>query len=273
MALISVLKSQSFEGLPIGIMITASHNKYTDNGFKIAGVDGTSISSEWEKLYTDIINSKNLFEDVQNLIKSLLTQNITSIKYFFRDFIPHINIAYDTRRSSEGLAKIVTDCLQIMGAKFTNYGVLTSPALQYLTLINQHCFKQVNKNSNKFSFVDSKIYWSFLEGGYFAFNTFYDKFYAGKKSEGNNKYENQVLIDCCNGAAGYHAKKIAEMVGNNLNLHFINTDYQTYENLNHSCGAEHVHKEKKLPSNYPSEKSPSIKNLTFDGDVDRIIYL
>ena len=47
---------------------------------------------------------------------------------------------------------------------------------------------------------------------------------------------------------------------------------KNYKYLNEGCGAEHVHKEKLIPSNYPENVS-TIKNLSFDGDVDRIIYL
>lgn len=253
-------------------MITASHNKYTDNGIKIAGLDGTSIPSSWEKIYTDIVNSKNIKSDLQTLIKNLLLQNHAKVKYFFRDNTPIINFAYDTRRSSEGLINIIINCLKIMNAKFHNYGIITTPALQFLTLANQMSYKQVHKNLNKFTFTNEEVYWKFLENSFFAFNIFCDKFYSSNKQIGvENKYEKDILIDCANGIGGYHAKNIAKLVGELLQVNVINADYTNYEYLNNNCGAEHVHKEKKVPINYPKEGV--VKNLSFDGDVDRIVYL
>jgi phosphoacetylglucosamine mutase len=254
----------------MGIMITASHNKYTDNGIKIAGLNGESIDSEWEGIYTVVINSKNLVEDIKIIIGKIY-QKTNKNKYFFRDNIPILNFAYDTRRSSEELIKILTECVQIYGAKYKIYGVQTSPALQFMTLLNQMAFKKVNHILSQFSFADEAEYWNFLGGIYMFFNNFYDQFYKARSNE-ENKYESELLIDCANGAAGYNYKKISQIFNGQLKLDFINTNYKNFETLNSKCGAEHVHKEKLIPINYPEGKNYS-KNVSFDGDVDRIIYL
>jgi phosphoacetylglucosamine mutase len=256
--------------MPMGITITASHNKHTDNGIKIAGVKGESIDSEWENIFTVIINSKNLSQDMKAIIIKI-NQICRKNKYFFRDYTPVLNIAYDTRKSSEGLNKILTDCLKIYEAKYFVYGVLTTPALQYLTLLNQMAFKKVNSVLSQFSFTNVSEYWNFLGGIYFTFNTFYDQFYKSQIQNITN-YETELLVDCANGAAGYHYENINKIFNNKIKLKFINTNYKNYEFLNSQCGAEHVHKEKTLPINYPIELEIS-KNVSFDGDVDRIIYL
>ncbi len=64
-----------------------------------------------------------------------------------------------------------------------------------------------------------------------------------------------------------------------IRIEYLNYDYQNYQSLNEGCGAEHVQKERKLPCNFRNVFSDSqnnqvefIKNITLDGDVDRIIY-
>jgi hypothetical protein len=86
-----------------------------------------------------------------------------------------------------------------------------------------------------------------------------------------------MLVDCANGTAAFHKKGIADIFEQDkkVDLKFINTDYTKFETLNEKCGAEHVHKDRILPVNYPEteEEELYIKNVSFDGDVDRIIYL
>jgi phosphoacetylglucosamine mutase len=253
-------------------MITASHNKYTDNGIKIAAEDGSSLSNEWENIYSDIINSKNLYQDLINLNKNI---GLTVGETFYNKSTPIINVAYDTRRSSEGLCKILCDCLKIINAKFNLYGLLTTPGLHFLTLINQLAFKNVKYNLDKFYFAPTETYWNFLQGGFKAFNIFYEKFYNSSNNLSSNedmKYQNEILLDCGSGLAGFVSNNIANIVGDYLKISFINIDFLDYKNLNNLCGAEYVHKEKKIPINYKLDCKIS-KNLSFDGDVDRIIYL
>lgn len=269
--IVTSIKSQFYGGLPMGIMITASHNKYTDNGFKIAGIDGENISKLWEDMYTDIVNSKSLYLDIKNLIVKLSNSEQSNSKYFFRDNKPIVVYACDTRRSSPRLVNIITDCLKIYNVDNKFYGVQSTPALHFLTLLNQMNYKSINYDS--FSFIDSEEYWKFLKNGYFAFNTFVDKFYAIPHKDGKeqNKYENELTIDCSNGIAGYHYKNIMNLCDQSMKIYPYNYNYQDATSLNESCGAEYVHKEKQLPVNY--FKNSYVKNLSFDGDVDRVVYL
>jgi phosphoacetylglucosamine mutase len=269
-AVVTSIKSQFYGGLPMGIMVTASHNKYTDNGFKIAGIDGETISKYWEDKYTDIVNSKNISEDIRKLIAELSKSDEADSKYFFRDNLPIVVLACDTRRSSSKFVNIISDCLKILNVKFKFYGVQTTPALHFLTVLNQKDFKL--KNFNNFHFVDSMDYWKFLKNGYLAFNTFLERYYCNsiERTE-ENKYENEFTIDCSNGIAGFHHQNIINLFNNSVMIYPININFQETCSLNEGCGAEFVHKDKKLPINYGN--NVYVKNASFDGDVDRLVYL
>ena len=63
---------------------------------------------------------------------------------------------------------------------------------------------------------------------------------------------------------------IEQIFKNNEKLQIINTNYKNIESLNDGCGAEHVHKIKTHPSDYPEFMLN--KNASFDGDADRIVF-
>jgi phosphoacetylglucosamine mutase len=269
-AIISCIKSQILGGLPVGIMVTASHNKYTDNGFKIAGEAGRMISLYWEGIYTKLVNAKNLSYTLKTSIEELLNSDALVFKNYNKEIQPIVVLACDTRRSSPKLVGIITDCLYILNANFKNYGIQTTPALHFLTLLNQITVNSIGHKS--FDFVDSEQYWKFLTNGIMTFNLFYEKIYSKNLVRDEpNKYENEFTMDCCNGIAGYHYKKIIEIFAETVKIHSYNTNYSEITALNDSCGAEYVHKEKNIPVNY--FKDAYIKNISYDGDVDRIVYL
>ena len=56
----------------MGIMITASHNPYIDNGLKLFGPDGMKLSNKIEKKIEKLIDAK-----IQN---NLPTQNCLGVK-------------------------------------------------------------------------------------------------------------------------------------------------------------------------------------------------
>ena len=116
----------------LGIMITASHNHYTDNGMKLFGPDGLKLSDKIEKKIEKIIDdniSSNLTKP-KNLgrVKRLETANDDYIKILKNNFPSNFSL--------KGL-KIVIDCangaaykcapklLRSLGAKVFETG--TSP--------------------------------------------------------------------------------------------------------------------------------------------------
>jgi len=114
----------------MGIMITASHNPYYDNGLKLFGPDGMKLSDKIEKKIEKLIDSKNAKQltnpKLLGRVKRLENGNNRYIKILKRNFPNKFNL--------KG-TKIVLDCgngasyiaapklLKNLGAKVVSIGV------------------------------------------------------------------------------------------------------------------------------------------------------
>ncbi len=148
-----------------------------------------------------------------------------------------------------------------MDAKYFKYELITTPGLHFLTFLNQYLYK---RDKNCFSFAKKEQYFAFLMNGFQSFKIFHNQFF---KSE-SDKYENQITIDCGNGLCSVFENEIRNIFENNIKINFINDSINDFDKLNNQCGAEYLHKDKIAPSN----QLETNKNVSFDGDVDRIIY-
>jgi phosphoglucosamine mutase len=114
----------------MGIMITASHNPYYDNGLKLFGPDGSKLSDKIEKKIEELIDSnisKHLLNPkILGRVKRLETANDNYIKILKENFPRNFNLKK---------MKIVIDCangagyiagkklLTSLGAKVISIGV------------------------------------------------------------------------------------------------------------------------------------------------------
>ena len=114
----------------MGIMITASHNPYYDNGLKLFGPDGMKLSNKIEKKIENLIDSKNAKQltnpKMLGRVKRLEDGNDKYIKILKKNFPSNFNL--------QGM-KIVLDCangagylaapklLKALGAKVISNGV------------------------------------------------------------------------------------------------------------------------------------------------------
>ena len=83
--------------------MTASNNKYQDNGFKISGINGEPINTEWQEFYNKFVNEKNLTDIIINYAISQFNTHKKII-----DFNTQSSICFgiDTRPSSKPLFTI-----------------------------------------------------------------------------------------------------------------------------------------------------------------------
>ena len=79
-----------------------------------------------------------------------------------------------------------------------------------------------------------------------------------------------MILDCANGVGATAMTDVinAPEFQQRLNIKTINTDPEP-THLNDGCGAEFVHKDQKLPSNWSAAEDANKKCAAFDGDADR----
>ena len=116
----------------MGIMITASHNPYFDNGLKLFGPDGLKLSDKIEKKIEKLIDTKI----INNLSKPNILGRVKRLENANDKYIKILKSNFPKNFSLKGI-KIAIDCangagyksgpklLKSLGAKVYNFG--TSP--------------------------------------------------------------------------------------------------------------------------------------------------
>ena len=116
----------------MGIMITASHNPYYDNGLKLFGPDGLKLSDKIEKKIEKLIDSKIIL----NLSKPNALGRVKRLEHANDEYIKILKRNFPNNFSLKGI-KIAIDCangagyksgpklLKLLGAKV--YKIGTSP--------------------------------------------------------------------------------------------------------------------------------------------------
>ena len=138
----------------LGIMITASHNEYTDNGVKLIMSNGEYITPNLELLVNEIVNSDDIY-----------TQNKTC------GFI----IGKDTRRSCDEILNLIISgiCSVDKYCKINFIGYTTTPELHYYTAGQKNYIQKYKTLYNNLNITKSGCIVDCANGvGYLALNNF-----------------------------------------------------------------------------------------------------
>ncbi|ODV77845.1 uncharacterized protein CANTADRAFT_284086 [Suhomyces tanzawaensis NRRL Y-17324] len=241
--IVAALRSKFFKGQTIGVMVTASHNHFEDNGVKVVDPYGSMLETKWEGYATRIANLSH--SELLNTINEISRELNIDLNEK-----AHVVIAMDSRESSPALTKASIDGVNSLpNSSVEDYGLFTTPQLHYITrTLNDPKFgepsetgyysKMAQAFKNIFKLKDSKI---------------------------------DITIDAANGVG---APKVADLIDNYLSAEIsytlVNADYKTPNLLNYDCGADYVKTNQRLPKNVDTPKANQLY-ASFDGDADRLI--
>ncbi|XP_015896749.3 phosphoacetylglucosamine mutase [Ziziphus jujuba] len=247
LAALRALKSESV----IGLMITASHNKVSDNGVKVSDPNGGMLSQDWEP-FADALANAPTPEDLLRLVdeltanKGIALDGTTSLE---------ILVARDTRPSGESLLEAAKLGIEsVIGAVASDMGILTTPQLHWMV--------RARNNGEKASEND------YLEQLSSSFKCLMDLIPSGNE---NNQVGDKLIVDGANGVGGEKLIVLKEMLKlKGLTIEVRNTGKEGGV-LNEGVGADYVQKEKVVPNGFGSQDF-GIRCASLDGDADRLVY-
>lgn len=245
LAALRSLKTQSV----IGLMITASHNKVSDNGVKIADPNGGMLSQQWEPFADALANASDPNQLLQLIDDFMRKEGIS----FDNGRPAEILLGRDTRPSGESLVDAARQGISsIIGAISHDMGVLTTPQLHWMVRARNMGIKSTEHDYFQQLSHSYKCLVELIPNGKYA-------------SKSNDK----VVVDGANGVGGDKLEVLKDLCGG-LIIEVRNSS-KGEGALNEGVGADFVQKEKVVPSGFsPSEIG--LRCASLDGDADRLVY-
>lgn len=246
--ILAALRSLKTGRAVIGLMITASHNKVSDNGIKIADPSGGMLAQDWEPFADSIANSPDPESLVQLINEFAKKENIP----LDGAKAAAVLLGRDTRPSGESLVKAAKQGIcSVVGAVATDMGILTTPQLHWMV--------RARNKGLKASELD---YFEQLSS---SFRCLIDLI---PKKSGDNHPIGKLIVDCANGVGGEKLQVLKEKL-NGMHLEIRNSGESGI--LNEGVGADYVQKEKVAPQGF-GPADVGIRCASLDGDADRLVY-
>ncbi|XVE50089.1 hypothetical protein DITRI_Ditri01bG0133200 [Diplodiscus trichospermus] len=230
-------------------MITASHNKVTDNGVKIVDPSGGMLSQEWEPFADQLANAQT-----PETLLSLITDFVKKEKVPLDGVqSAEILLGRDTRPSGESLLEAAKQGISsIFGAIALDLGILTTPQLHWMV-----------RARNKGMEATEPAYFEQISG---SFRCLIGLIPNGTES---NKADNSVVVDGADGVGGEKLEVLKNMLSG-LVIEVRNSG-KGGGLLNDGVGADYVQKEKVVPRGFGSN-DVGLRCASLDGDADRLVY-
>ncbi|KAG4909932.1 hypothetical protein JHK87_056048 [Glycine soja] len=221
-------------------MITASHNKVSDNGVKIADPSGGMLSQHWESFADALANAPSP-QHLLLLINEFVEKEGISVG---GDWQVEVLLGRDTRPN--GLTFLVDAANGVGGAS----GLVAAD----LAIKDNRQLMVMGKGRN----------------GGTLFSTMYRcKILVTSEKCKFDGVNDKVVVDAANGVGGVKLKYLGKLL-NGLIIEVRNSS-EDGGVLNDGVGADYVQKEKVLPNSFGS-KDTGIRCVSLDGDADRLVY-
>ncbi|KAG0342859.1 Phosphoacetylglucosamine Mutase [Podila humilis] len=233
--ILASLRSKKLDGKVIG-----------DNGVKVVDPLGEMMEGAWEAHATSLANApsnEHLIDAIHHMVNTLKIDLTKPAKVVF---------GRDTRPSGESLVAALVDGLKVLDASTTDYGILTTPQLHYIT----RCLNTAG-TPEAYGEPSAEGYYKKLAG---AFKILV---------EGKPKLS-PLVLDCANGVGAPKFKEILPYLGDSFAVKIVNDDVEDASKLNLNSGADFVKTNQRAPVGLKT--SAGERYASFDGDADRIVY-
>lgn len=233
----------------IGLMITASHNKVSDNGVKIADPNGGMLSQHWEPFADALANASHPLQLLQLIEEFVRKENIL----FDDGHAAEILLGRDTRPSGDSLLEAAKQGISaIIGAISHDMGILTTPQLHWMVRARNMCV-----NSTEHDYFEQLAH---------SYRCLVELIPDENKV---SSFDDKLVVDGANGVGGDKLEVLRDLCGC-LSIEVRNSS-RGEGVLNEGVGADFVQKEKVMPSGFdPSDVG--LRCASFDGDADRLVY-